>query len=121
MLQQIGYFDERFFLYYEEVDLCRRFGTELVRPPLGEVEIEIENALLREEHFKQQGYAIVNISLKPEGGIPGDATAGQMRAVHSDSPKTLYAAAVAQYCSAGFSKYLMPLRRGVTQSPDCAM
>jgi sulfite reductase (NADPH) hemoprotein beta-component len=30
---------------------------------------------------KQKGYAIVNISLKPEGGIPGDATSGQMRAV----------------------------------------
>jgi sulfite reductase (NADPH) hemoprotein beta-component len=28
-----------------------------------------------------QGYSIVNISLKPEGGIPGDATAEQMRAV----------------------------------------
>jgi len=27
------------------------------------------------------GYAIVDISLKPEGGIPGDATAQQMRAV----------------------------------------
>jgi sulfite reductase (NADPH) hemoprotein beta-component len=27
------------------------------------------------------GYAIVNISLKPEGGIPGDASAEQMRAV----------------------------------------
>jgi GT2 family glycosyltransferase len=24
-LEKIGYFDERFFLYYEEVDLCRRF------------------------------------------------------------------------------------------------
>ncbi len=30
---------------------------------------------------KQDGYAIVNISLKPEGGIPGDATADQMRTV----------------------------------------
>ena len=30
---------------------------------------------------KQPGYAIVNISLKPEGGIPGDATSDQMRAV----------------------------------------
>ncbi len=28
---------------------------------------------------KVDGYAIVNISLKPEGGIPGDATADQMR------------------------------------------
>ena len=30
---------------------------------------------------KQPGYAIVNISLKPEGGIPGDATADEMRTV----------------------------------------
>ncbi len=29
----------------------------------------------------RDGYAIVDISLKPEGGIPGDATARQMRAV----------------------------------------
>jgi sulfite reductase (NADPH) hemoprotein beta-component len=30
---------------------------------------------------RQPGYAIVNVSLKPEGGIPGDVTAEQMRAV----------------------------------------
>jgi len=30
---------------------------------------------------KQPGYAIVNVSLKPVGGIPGDASAEQMRAV----------------------------------------
>ena len=30
---------------------------------------------------KVPGYAIVNISLKPEGGVPGDATAEQMDAV----------------------------------------
>lgn len=30
---------------------------------------------------KRPGYAIVNISLKPPGGIPGDASAGQMEAV----------------------------------------
>jgi len=30
---------------------------------------------------KQPGYAIATISLKPTGGVPGDATAGQMEAV----------------------------------------
>jgi len=30
---------------------------------------------------KRPGYAIVNLSLKPTGGVPGDATAGQMDAV----------------------------------------
>ena len=30
---------------------------------------------------KEQGYAIVTISLKPEGGVPGDATAEQIEAV----------------------------------------
>ena len=30
---------------------------------------------------KQPGYAIVTISLKPIGGIPGDASAGQMDAI----------------------------------------
>jgi len=32
-------------------------------------------------HHREPGYAIVTISLKPDGGIPGDATAGQMEAV----------------------------------------
>jgi GT2 family glycosyltransferase len=27
VLEQVGYFDERFFLYYEEVDLCRRIKS----------------------------------------------------------------------------------------------
>ena len=27
VLEQIGYFDERFFLYYEEIDLCRRIKS----------------------------------------------------------------------------------------------
>ena len=45
------------------------------------------------------------------------ASAGTRRAVHSCTPNALNAAAVAQYCSGGFSKYLRPFRRGVTQSP----
>ena len=36
---------------------------------------------------KQAGYIIANISLKPAGGIPGDASAGQMRLV-ADLAKT---------------------------------
>ena len=32
------------------------------------------------EH-RRDGYAIVNVSLKPEGGIPGDATSEQMRTI----------------------------------------
>ena len=30
---------------------------------------------------RQPGYAIVNLSLKPTGGVPGDATADQMDAI----------------------------------------
>ena len=44
-------------------------------------------------------------------------SAGHRRAVQWCSPNIVKAVAVAQYCSAGFSKYLMPLRRGVSQSP----
>ncbi len=32
-------------------------------------------------HHREPGYAIVTVSLKPDGGIPGDATAEQMEAV----------------------------------------
>ena len=53
---------------------------------------EFEEARMKDRQFAQwvkvnvaphrvQGYAIVNVSLKPEGGIPGDATAEQMRVV----------------------------------------
>jgi hypothetical protein len=44
-------------------------------------------------------------------------SAGQRRVVHSSTPNALNAAAVAQYWSGGFSKYLYPFRRGVSQSP----
>src|SRR4051794_19765576 len=39
------------------------------------------------------------------------------RAATSDIPKILNAHAINQYFSGGFSKYLMPSRCGVTQSP----
>jgi sulfite reductase (NADPH) hemoprotein beta-component len=53
---------------------------------------ELEAARARDPEFarwadnaaaahKQRGYAIVTVSLKPIGGIPGDATAGQMDAI----------------------------------------
>ena len=48
-------------------------------------------------------------------------SAGHSRAVHSCTPNARKAAAVIQYCSGGFSKYLRPLRRGVTQSPLAAI
>jgi sulfite reductase (NADPH) hemoprotein beta-component len=59
---------------------------------LGRWSPEFEEARVKDRDFAKwvkinvaphrvQGYAIVNVSLKPEGGIPGDATAEQMRAV----------------------------------------
>ncbi len=39
------------------------------------------------------------------------------RDVHSLAPNASYASAVVQYCSGGFSKYLRPFSRGVSQSP----
>ena len=38
-----------------------------------------------------------------------------------DFPKARNAAAVIQYCSGGFSKYLRPFRRGVMKSPVTAI
>ena len=39
------------------------------------------------------------------------------RELHCSRPNTWYAAAVAQYCSGGFSKYFRPSNLGVIQSP----
>ena len=49
------------------------------------------------------------------------ATAVGRRAVHSSTPKAVKASAPSQYCRGGFSKYLRPLRRGVSQSPVTAI
>jgi sulfite reductase (NADPH) hemoprotein beta-component len=49
-----------------------------LRPP----ERNFERWVTRNTHtHKQPGYAIVTISLKPIGGVPGDASAGQMDAI----------------------------------------
>jgi sulfite reductase (NADPH) hemoprotein beta-component len=60
--------------------------------PLDDAPQELEAARARDPGFahwadnavathKQKGYAIVTVSLKPIGGIPGDATAEQMEAI----------------------------------------
>jgi sulfite reductase (NADPH) hemoprotein beta-component len=52
------------------------------KPPIGEPDAAFERWIMRNTHtHKQRGYAIVTISLKPIGGIPGDASAVQMDAV----------------------------------------
>lgn len=59
---------------------------------LDDASVELNAAYAREPAFaawaknaaaghKQKGYAIVTVSLKPAGGIPGDATAEQMDAI----------------------------------------
>ena len=45
------------------------------------------------------------------------ASAVQSRADQSATSNSVKKAAVVQYCSGGFSKYLKPFRRGVIQSP----
>ena len=52
------------------------------RSPIGAPDAAFERWIARNTHaHKQRGYAIVTISLKPIGGVPGDASAAQMDAV----------------------------------------
>jgi sulfite reductase (NADPH) hemoprotein beta-component len=84
---------------YSEIEVDTRELERIARyfaPPafetLSKWSPEFEEARLADHAFaewvkvnvtphKVAGYSVVNISLKPEGGIPGDATADQMRAV----------------------------------------
>jgi sulfite reductase (NADPH) hemoprotein beta-component len=84
---------------YSEIEVdqreLRRIEAYFAPPKfaaLGRWSPEFEEARIKDRAFAQwvkinvaphriPGYAVVNISLKPEGGIPGDATADQMRAV----------------------------------------
>ena len=48
---------------------------------------------------RADGYAIVNISLKPEGGIPGDATGDQMRVMADLAERYSYRRAAREPCA----------------------
>jgi sulfite reductase (NADPH) hemoprotein beta-component len=72
-----------------------RIGAYFAPPPfedLPAISLDFERARRDDAEFarwlctnvvahKQPGYSIVNISLKPVGGVPGDATADQMDAI----------------------------------------
>ena len=72
-----------------------RIARYFAPPPFAELSAEapsVEAELRRNEAFaawtttnvtahRQRGYAIVTLSLKPTGGVPGDATAEQMDAI----------------------------------------
>lgn len=76
---------------FEHVDAeLARITANLIKPeyqPVATVdESRTSDAFEQWKHqnirsHKQAGYAIATISLKPAGGIPGDATSAQMRAV----------------------------------------
>ncbi len=54
-----------------------QFDAEDVEPDLNDADFKVWLDLNVRAH-KQPGYAIVNISLKPVGGIPGDASSAQI-------------------------------------------
>ena len=75
-----------------ELDRIRAYFAAPRYETLDNSSKELESARQADEEFaawvktnvdthKQPGYAIVNISLKPVGGIPGDASAEEMEAV----------------------------------------
>lgn len=75
-----------------EMDRIRAYFAPPRFEALADASDELENARAADAEFaawlrtnvdahKQPGYAIVNISLKPVGGIPGDASAEEMEAV----------------------------------------
>ncbi len=83
-----GYMD----LPAEEVARIRAHFTPHPYEALGDSAADLEAKRLADADFdtwvssntaahKQRGYAIVNLSLKPVGGVPGDATDAQMDAV----------------------------------------
>ncbi|MEM1199393.1 MAG: nitrite/sulfite reductase [Pseudomonadota bacterium] len=76
----------------KELDRISAYFAPPAYEELGAVEPEFERRKLENPEFvrwirtnigahRVAGYGIVNISLKPTGGIPGDATAEQMRTI----------------------------------------
>ena len=69
---------ERINAYFAPPAFDRRPAKAALRAP----DRAFDRWVTRNTHaHKQPGYAIVTISLKPIGGIPGDASAGQMDAI----------------------------------------
>jgi sulfite reductase (NADPH) hemoprotein beta-component len=69
---------ERINAYFAPPAFKRRPAKAALRAP----DRAFDRWVTRNTHaHKQPGYAIVTISLKPIGGIPGDASAGQMDAI----------------------------------------
>ena len=69
---------ERINAYFAPPAFERRPAKAALRAP----DRAFDRWVTRNTHaHKQPGYAIVTISLKPIGGIPGDASAGQMDAI----------------------------------------
>jgi sulfite reductase (NADPH) hemoprotein beta-component len=69
---------ERIDAYFAPPAFERRPAKAALRAP----DRAFDRWVTRNTHaHKQPGYAIVTISLKPIGGIPGDASAGQMDAI----------------------------------------
>ena len=69
---------ERINAYFASPAFERRPAKAALRTP----DRAFDRWVTRNTHaHKQPGYAIVTISLKPIGGIPGDASAGQMDAI----------------------------------------
>ena len=108
-------------------DEMERIGRFFPPPPFAELDPvvpEFEEKLAADPGFaawagttvaahKAPGYAIATISLKPPGGIPGDASAGQMDAVADLAGRSVSA----KSGSAANRTWSCPTSAGATSSP----
>ena len=84
--------DTELYLPAEEIERIRAYFAPPPHRDLPQESLKLDDALQKNDAFarwhrtnvathRQPGYAIATISLKPTGGIPGDATAGQMEGI----------------------------------------